>query len=98
MRLIIDMFRNDWNDVTSVDDLFDSPEPQTDGNKLTNKTFPSPYEVMSKYPTPLKRYSKEANECAVRVSIALLDNKVDISGSKRFRKLIQINDGRLAQA
>lgn len=97
MRSIIDMFRNDRNDVTSVDDLFDSPEPQVGGNKLTNKTFPSPYEVMSKYPTPVKRYSNEANECAIRVSIALLDSNVNISGSSRFRALIKINDGRKAQ-
>lgn len=33
MSAIIDMFRNDWNDVASVDDLFDSPEPQSGGGE-----------------------------------------------------------------
>ena|SRR5690554_3946348 len=97
MSNMIEYWKNEWETAGDMYEAIASPEPQAGNTKLTNKTFPSPYEIMSKYPTPLKRYSNEANECAIRVSIALLDNNVNISGSSRFRALIKINDGRKAQ-
>jgi len=39
MRSIIDMFRNDRNDVTSVDDLFDSPEPQQQSSATSTNSY-----------------------------------------------------------
>ncbi len=92
-----EFWKNEFKKIMNTEKLFKSPEPKGGINNLNNKTFSSPYEVMSKYPTPLKRYSNEQNECAIRVSIALLDNNIDISGSGRFRPLVKINDGRMAQ-
>ena len=51
MSSIIDMFRNDWNDVTSVDDLFESPDPQSgSGNNADFSKRPSWNDVLEGYP------------------------------------------------
>lgn len=34
MSNIIDFWKNEWDNVTNTDDLFDSPEPQSGGGKL----------------------------------------------------------------
>lgn len=39
MRSIIDMFRNDWDDVASVDDLFDSPDPQQQSSATSTNSY-----------------------------------------------------------
>lgn len=39
MSSIIDMFKNDWSDVTSVDDLFDNPDPQQRSTAVSTDTY-----------------------------------------------------------
>ena len=39
MSSTIDMFRNDWNDVASVDDLFDSPDPQQQSSATSTNSY-----------------------------------------------------------
>jgi len=55
--------------------------------------FPSPKEIMAKYPDPSKAYYDGGYmECAVRMSIALHYNGVDISSSNEFRTTITRNE------
>jgi hypothetical protein len=54
---------------------------------MANNMFPSPEKLMSKYPKYPGEYCSQAdNECAVRISIAMHENNVDISGSKSYRE------------
>jgi RHS repeat-associated protein len=49
--------------------------------------IPNPASIMNEYPDPLGEYCSQAyNECAIRMSIALGKNEVDISDSDKFRK------------
>ena len=61
---------------------------------MSNITFPSPEKIMSEYPEWPGEYCNQAdNECAIRISIALNKNNVDISGSQTFRATHKHNDG-----
>lgn len=95
---IHDFWKQQYQKVTYLDSLFEYPELQTSEKKLNNKTFPSPNKVKEKYPSKeIYKFTNEVNECAVRLSVAFLDNNIDISGSKRWRPLIKTNDGRMVQ-
>ena len=60
-----------------------------------NKTFPAPSIVFSNYIND--RFTNEINECAVRLSVAMIESGVDISGSSKFRPLIKANNGSMVQ-
>ena len=53
---------------------------------MANKMFPSPEKLMSKYPKPGEYCSQANDECAVRISIAMHENNIDISKSNSYRK------------
>ena len=42
---------------------------------------------MRKYPTPSEYCNEADNECAIRMSIAFYKSGVDVSGSKKYRKI-----------
>lgn len=53
---------------------------------MANNTFPSPSKIMAQYPQYPGEYCNQAdNECAIRISITLHKNNIDISGSEIYR-------------
>jgi len=61
---------------------------------MSNNIFPSPAKIMEYYPKyPGEHCNQSDNECAIRISISLHKNNIDISESNTFRTTHQHKDG-----